>query len=459
MIVNFYSDFSYATEYQRTTYSQSERFNLDRVGVIVLAGGQGERLKPLTLNRCKPAISFGGRYSLIDVPISHSLNSGLKNIYVIGQYLAYTLQKHLFQTYSHRGIDVKTIQMIVPEEREGEKVWYKGTADAIRQNLTYFEELDVDYFLILSGDQLYNIDFRDMIDFGRTSNADMVIAAQPVTAKDAKRMGLLQIDHESLILTNFHEKPQEEEILKKYYTDNESLIRMGYQPHQEKNYLGSMGIYFFKRDALFKLLLKDPREDFGKHLITTQMNESSIRTYLYGGYWEDIGTIESYYSANLALTEIGDDSLRGLKCYDESQLIYTRPYYLPGAKFVNTQVHTSLICEGSIIEASEIKHSIIGVRSTIKEGSVIRDSIIIGNEYYERPAVVSKEKIPNPGIGSHCLIQKTIIDENVTIGNNVKLVNQQNHINYESPDQPKIYVKDGIIVIPRGTVIPDGFTF
>ncbi|MCB1180566.1 MAG: NTP transferase domain-containing protein [Chlamydiia bacterium] len=460
MIVNFSSESFLDEIYPISCLEKTDRFNLDRVAVIVLAGGQGTRLKPLTNARCKPAISFGGRYSLIDIPISHSLNSGLKKIYVVGQYLATSLQKHLYETYLHHGIESKQIQMIIPEEREGTRIWYKGTADAIRQNMDYFAEIDADYFLILSGDQLYNIDFREMINFGRKNGADMIIAAQPVNKKDAKRMGLLKIDHDTLRLNDFYEKPQDDSILEKYYTDDDSLLRMGYEPHQNRNYLGSMGIYLFKRQSLFNLLMNDPRADFGNHLITTQMKEGEVRAYLYGGYWEDIGTIDSYYHANLALTRHADDTKRGLKCYDESQLIFTCPYNLPGAKIRGTNVTQSILCEGAIIEADEVTHSIIGIRSTIGPRTVIRDSILMGNEYYDRPPYPTGEHPPKPGIGHDCFIQKTIIDENVTIGNRVKLINKQHLYEYESsPGEPKLYVKDGVMIVPRGSFLPDDYIF
>jgi len=430
----------------------SDGYSLDRVASIVLAGGQGVRLFPLTATRCKPTISFGGRYNLIDVPISHSINSGIKQIFIIGQYLAYTLQKHLFQTYLNYGVNPGQIQLLIPEEREEGKIWYKGTADAIRQNLHYLGEMQVDYFLILSGDQLYNIHFQKMFDYARKTDAGMVIATLPVNEKDAKRMGLLKIDEEGR-LSDFFEKPQEKSILNDYYTDDETLQGMGFEVEEGRNYLGSMGIYLFKRQVLIDLLNEDPREDFGKHLITTQMKKGDVRAFLYDGYWEDIGTIDAYYRANLLLTRSSDDNKKGLQCYDEKDMIYTRSYHLPGAKISGTRITNSIICEGTVCDAEEISHSIIGVRSVIKTGTVIRESILMGNEYYE--ALTSE-----PQIGENCQIVKTIIDENVSIGHNVKLINKRNLMEYDSPPgTPKIHVRDGIIVVPRGVSLPDHFSF
>ncbi|MCC5831527.1 MAG: glucose-1-phosphate adenylyltransferase [Chlamydiales bacterium] len=456
MLVNFFSDtISYETEISSHIPSH---VSMDRVAVIILGGGEGKRLAPLTKSRCKPAVSFGGRYSLIDVPISHSLSSGLSKIFVIGQYLAYTLQKHLFQTYLYHGITQNQIQLLVPEEREGKKIWYKGTADAIRQNLEYFSEVSADYFLILSGDQLYNINFKKMIDFAVEVDAGMLIASQPVNRKDAGRMGILKIEHGGSKIINFCEKPKEETVLEQYYTDPFTLNRLGYDGNNGRHYLGSMGIYLFKREVMFDLLREDPRDDFGKHLIKSRLEKGDVHAYLYDGYWEDIGTIESYYNANLALTKEVANRKSGLLCYDERSRIITKRYNLPGVRVSNCRIKESLICEGSIVEGDEVFHSVLGVRTILGKGSVIRDSIVIGNEFYERPPLTRGEESLNPGIGTNCHIERAILDENVTIGDNVTLVNQKGHETYDSPDG-LVVVRDGIIIIPRAARIPDNYVF
>jgi glucose-1-phosphate adenylyltransferase len=415
-------------------------------------------IESLTLSRCKPAISFGGRYSLIDIPISHSLTTGLSKIFVVGQYLAYTLQKHLFQAYLLHGIAQNHIQLLVPEEREGKKVWYNGTADAIRQNITYFSEVPADYFLVLSGDQLYNINFQKMINFGVEVDAGMLIAAQPVNKKEAMRMGVLKIEHGGHRIFDFYEKPQEEAVFERFYTDEFTLDRLGYEGSHNKPYPGSMGIYLFKRQVLFELLQRDSREDFGKHLIQTQMEQKNVHAFLYDGYWEDIGTIEAYYGANLALTRMEDSRKTGLQCYDETELIMTKGYNLPGAKIGHCTLDHAILCEGSIVAADSITHSIVGVRSVIGEGTTIRDSIIMGNEFYERPPMMPGESPLRPRIGKKCQIEKTIVDENVTIGDSVQLVNREGHVDLDTPDG-LVVVRNGIIVIPRGTRIPDNYTF
>ncbi len=444
--------------YKLEEIARSQSTPLDRVCVLVLAGGKGTRLEPLTKTRCKPAISFGGRYSLIDVPISHSLSTGLTTIYVIGQYLSCSLRQHLSQTYWNYGVQHNRIQMLSPEEREGEKNWYRGTADAIRQNLHYLANVSADYFLILSGDQLYNINFRDMIDFGVKQDASLVIAAKPVNKIDAKRMGLLRLAQGSSKLVDFYEKPQSEEILQKFYTDEFSLHCLGFDGSLGRHFLGSMGLYLFKRQALFDLLREDSRDDFGKHLITTEMEKGAVHGYLYDGYWEDIGTIESYYHANLALTKPCHDAKLGLDCYDEKSLIITKSHGLPGAQISNCLLNNVLLCEGSLIEASSISNSVVGVRSVIGAGCKIEDSVLLGNEYYERPPLFSGDRVRAPRIGENTTIKRTIIDENVSIGNNVSLVNKGGHESYTSSDG-KVFVRDGIIIIPRDTYLPNNYTF
>lgn len=428
------------------------RLVLDRVGVIVLGGGEGKRLEPLTKERCKPAISFGGRYTLIDIPLSNSLTTGLSKIFVIGQYLAFSLQKHLQEFYTHNPLNQVQIQLMVPEERDGKKVWYKGTADAIRQNLNYLSEIPVDTFLVLSGDQLYTLDFEKMIRFALECDAEMVLAAQPVTQKNAKRFGLLKLKPGSSEIADFAEKPQEEAILREYTLDERSLAQLGFTDPGERNILGSMGIYLFKRQALFDLLQTDHREDFGKHLIKTQIQRGGVHAFLHTGYWEDIGTIESYYEANLALTAEGE----GLNCYDVHSQIFTKNHNLPAAKILGTRINQSLICEGCLIEAEEITHSVVGVRSMLKKGVLIRDSILLGNEYYASPLPDGRA----PVIGEKSVVVRAILDENVSLGRNVKLLNGARHTHYDSPPgEPALFVRDGIIIVPRGTHLPDGFTF
>jgi glucose-1-phosphate adenylyltransferase len=431
-----------------------ESLPLDRVAVIVLGGGEGKRLHPLTKSRCKPTVPFGGRYALIDIPISHALITGIRKIYVIGQYMSNSLHRYLSKTY--HSLMQKDLHLLLPEERAGERIWYEGTADAVRKNLEFFYELSVDYFLILSGDQLYNINFQKMINFGVESDASMVIAAQPISEKEATRMGLLKLARNSTKLEEFVEKPQEQALLDAFRMDELSLARLGYHGTEGKHHLGSMGIYLFKRQALFDLLMEDSRADFGMHLIGTEMKKGQVHAYLYDGYWEDIGTIDSYYHANLALTK--QKGGKSFNCYDEQNLIITQSYHLPGAKVSNCLTQESLLCEGAIVEATEISNSIIGVRSKVGKGCVIQDSILVGNSYYEKENAATQGKMHTPEIGDNSIIKRAIIDENVTIGKNVLLVNKMNYQNFDHPDE-LLYVRDGIIVVPTKAHIPDHFIF
>lgn len=422
----------------------------EKVASVILSGGQGTRLFPLTLNHCKPAVSFAGRYRLIDIPLSNSINSGIDRIFVLAQYLTSELEHHLSQTYQFDHFNRGSIDFLTPQELpNGEKVWYEGTADSVRKNIETLLKAPVDYFLILSGDQLYNIDFEQVISYTVDQNADLTVLALPVKEAEAKRMGLLKVDEHGKIL-NFYEKPQEQKIL-----DDFELKDTFYKDHQmdPKNgahYLGSMGIYVFKRKVLEELLDIDKREDFGKHLIPTQIERGNSVAFVYQGYWEDIGTIRSFYEANLMLTT----STKGLNTYDERNPIYGRFCHLPGPKIHKTNIENSIICEGAIIEADQIIHSIIGLRVHIKRGTIIKDSIIMGHHYYLRPSHQA-EKLPDKfEIGENCTIEQTIIDEHVQIGNDVRLTNEKNLDTY---DGDGVFIRDGIIVVTTGTIIPDGF--
>lgn len=405
------------------------------VATVILAGGQGSRLHPLTMNHSKPAVSYGGRYRLIDIPISNSINSDFRQIFVIAQYLSGELQHHIGQAYHFDAFNPGSIDVLTPQENEkGIKEWFKGTADAVRKNLPTLLQSSAEYFLILSGDQLYNINFQDMVAFAVTSKAELTIACTPVPENDAYRMGLLQIDSQSRVKT-FVEKPTSLEALKPFAVPGKN------------SYLASMGIYVFKREALIELLEHDKRDDFGYHLIQTAVARKKTSAFTYSGYWEDIGTVASYYEANLLLTH----SNRGLDTYDEHNPIYTRQSFLPGPRIHCTQINQSIICEGSQIYAQEITGSIIGLRSHIGKGSIIRDSVLMGNHFYFPET--SKKPF---GIGKQCLIEKAIIDEQVEIGDHVQLINQQKLEHYEKDG---LFVRDGIIIVPAGTRIPDDFVF
>lgn len=419
------------------------------VASIILGGGEGTRLYPLTLTRCKPAINFGGKYRLIDVPISNSIHVDCYKTFVLTQFFSSSLHHHIFQTYMQGGRASGLIEILTAEQKPTQKSWFQGTADAVRQNIDYLLENPVEYFLILSGDQLYNINFQEMLAFAQSTNADVVVAALPVNAKDATRLGVLKVNHRNFI-TDFYEKPQDKALLQKMRSPNEVIERIGISAASKRNYLGSMGIYLFKRKALVDLLRKDPREDFGKHLIPTQVETGRIAAFLYEGYWEDIGTIETFYQANMALTHPKPQ----FSFYNETRPIFTCRYDLPPAKFTNTQIKQTILCEGAVVEGDELTHSILGPRSVIHKGAIIRDSYIMGNDYYES-IVRDHHRLPlTPYIGENSILSRTIVDKNVTIGKGVQLINKQKLMHY---DGENVFIRDGIIIVPRGTTIPDGF--
>jgi len=421
---------------------------LHKVATIILAGGQGTRLQPLTQTRCKPAVCFGGRYRLIDIPISNSLNAKIERIFIISQYFASSLQQHILETYQLDYFRQTKIQMLCPEETAVRKAWFKGTADAIRQNLEHFEKTPADHFLILSGDQLYNMHLIDMVDFAKKHDADLVIASIPVQEKEAKRMGLLQIDP-SCHVRKFYEKPSDPAILKEYELPAAFVEGHPMAHPDKKHYLGSMGIYIFKKEALFALL-QEEGDDFGKDLIPKQVKKGKTSAYVYQGYWEDIGTIDSYYHANLALTSRHNC----LNIYDESNPIFTHPHNLPSPLFKDTVINNSIISQGAVVEAKEISGSVIGIRIKIKKGTVIRDSILLGSLYNEPqldPCSLGKD---DSSIGENCIIEKAILDEHTSIGNGVQLINKKKLTHY---DGDGIFIRDGIIIVTSGTKIPDGF--
>ena len=404
------------------------------MATIILAGGEGTRLFPLTQNRCKPAVSFGGRYRLIDIPISNSLNSGISHIFVIGQYLASSLSSHVRDTFSLDAIQGGWIEILQPEEVPGEnELLYNGTADCIRKNLKHIKETPSEYFLILSGDQLYNMDLEKLIEFAESQKTDLTIAAFPVTREEAPRLGLMQTN-ERHIITEFAEKPSDDETLDRFVAETGTA---------EKTHLASMGIYVFKREALISILENETGDDFGKDLIPIIQEKGEASAFVYDGYWEDIGTINSYYNANLSLTK--NDF--GLNLYNEQNPIFGKRVHVPCARLIDTTVTESIICQGSIVRAKEVSNSIIGLRSTIDEGTIIRDSIVLGNQSYKVPEILS--------IGKNCHIEKAIIDEHASIGNNVTLINKEGH---ESYDGDGIFIRDGIIIVPGDTTLPDGFS-
>lgn len=419
-----------------------------QVATVILAGGQGTRLYPLTIHHSKPAVSYGGRYRLIDIPISNSINSNFHHIFVIAQYLSNELQHHITQTYHFDTFSPVSIDVLTPQENESkERQWFEGTADAVRKNLEIILKSSAEYFLILSGDQLYNIHFQSMLEFAKDHQADLTIAALPVLEKETSRMGLLKISEDQTVI-EFIEKPQSADILEQYKLKEDFFDGHQMEKPKEPVYLASMGIYIFRRKALETLLKEDLRADFGLHIIDTAVKTKKTSAFVYQGYWEDIGTIASYYDANLVLTGSG----KRLNTYDEQNPIYARPTCLPGPKIEGAKIVQSIICEGSVIEAIEISHSVIGLRSHIGQGTVIRNTVMMGNHFYTTSSSEEKSLEHEFRVGKNCIIEKAIIDEFVQIGDHVKLVNKKGLQEY---DGEGIFIRQGIIIVPSGAHLPD----
>lgn len=425
------------------------RVDMSRVCCVILGGGQGTRLFPLTKRNCKPAILFGGRFRLVDVPLSNALNSHIHKNYIVTQFLSASLHQHIFNSYRNTSHSQGFIEILGAEQKPEKTVWFKGTADAIRQNLEYLVETPADYFLILSGDQLYHMDFQKMVQTAQEKDVDVLVATLPVNRKDARRMGIMKVNEDQSII-DFYEKPQDDDTIDRFTTPDSALEKLGLPAGSDRNLLGSMGIYLFKRSCLIKLLLEDMRDDFGKHLIPTKVKAGSIAAFVHDGYWEDIGTIESFYEANIALTRKEPP----FNLYDEAYPIATSHSCLPGTRLFNTMVTNSIVCEGSIIEADLVANSILGQRSIVKKGTTIEDSYVMGNDFYHLPHHDSHGLPERLVIEEDCTIKRAIIDKNVFIGRGAKLINKNALREY---DGPGIFIRDGIIVVQRGATIPPGF--
>ncbi len=408
---------------------------------IILAGGQGTRLFPLTAMRCKPDVSFGGRYRLINIPISNSINSGIDQIFVISQYFSSQLNYHISQTFSFHPLFSHPIHFLYPEEKKDGSVLYNGTADAIRKNIDLFKTLSIEYFVILSGDQLYSMDLQAMLEFTVKQDAELCIASLPIDEQNAMRMGIMQVDCDHTI-KDFYEKPKEKAILNKFCLSSESF--------KEKTYLASMGIYIFKKSKLIELLETHSGLDFGKDIIPYQIKTGKKScAYTFNGYWEDIGTVDSFFKANLALIS----GNLGLDLYNDNKPIYAQPNHFPSARIESTVVEKSIICEGSIVEASKIKNSMIGPRIRIGKGCEIENCVFLGNPV---STPVYQWSLMTKTIGEHSHLKGVILDEYAQIGNHVELIN---HKNLEHYDGDGIFIRDKIIIISSGTKIPDGYKF
>ena len=413
---------------------------------VILGGGRGTRLFPLTDHRSKPAVPVGGKYRLVDIPISNCLNSEIRRIYVLTQFNSASLNRHIKNTYNFDVFSSGFVDILAAEQTPENTGWFQGTADAVRQSLHHMENHEHEHVLILSGDQLYQMDYQKMMQRHKEKGADLTVATIPVSAKDATGFGIMKTNSE-VTIESFVEKPSEDELGKWKSEVPEQYKAEG------KEYLASMGIYIFNSDVLKKLFADNPdATDFGKELIPKCVEgDQKVCSYEFGGYWTDIGTIESFFEANLALA----DTIPDFNLYDNQNFIYTRARLLPASKLMGTTLEHALMAEGCIIEASRIVRSVVGIRSRIGKGTTIENSIIMGNDIFQDRSVIENatpEK-PSMGIGQRCYISNCIIDRNVAIGNDVRIVGGD-HL--EDGDHKYHYVRDGIIIVKKKTVIPDG---
>jgi glucose-1-phosphate adenylyltransferase len=424
-----------------------------KVLAIILGGGAGTRLYPLTKLRAKPAVPVAGKYRLIDIPVSNCINSEIFKIYVLTQFNSASLNRHIARTYNFSGFSEGFVEVLAAQQTPENPNWFQGTADAVRQYIWLLQDWDADEYLILSGDHLYRMDYRLFIQRHRETNADITLSVIPIDNRRASDFGLMKIDAAGRVI-DFSEKPKGE-ALDKMRVDT-TVLGLTKEQAEQQPYIASMGIYVFKKDVLIKLLKESlERTDFGKEIIPDAAKDYNVQAYLFNDYWEDIGTIEAFYDANLALTQ---QPLPPFSFYDEEAPIYTRPRYLPPSKLLECQITESIIGEGCILKNCRIQHSVLGVRSRIESGCIIEESLLMGADYYqasvERQCSLEKGDIP-VGIGTDSIIRRAIIDKNARIGHDVKIINKDNVQEAERESQG-FYIRSGIVVVLKNAVIPDG---
>jgi glucose-1-phosphate adenylyltransferase len=411
---------------------------------IILGGGRGTRLFPLTHLRSKPAVPIGGQYRLIDVPISNCLHAELKRIFVLTQFNSASLNRHVAQTYRLDSFSGGFVEVLAAEQTPDNADWFQGTADAVRQAVRHFAGLDADYYLILAGDHLYRMDFCAMIDTHIETGADITIAAQPVTPADATGMGILRFDREGQIV-GFEEKP-----------DSDRLAALGrsvpsasaFAPNMSgKPFVASMGMYVFSRNVLLDILTK-PGIDFGKEIIPAALSTHRVHAYLFRGYWADVGTIASFYDANIMLTQ--EDT--PFSFFHPHFPIYTHQRFLPGSRFIVCRVDSAIVCDGCSLESCTVRTSVVGIRTMIRRGATITRSVLLGADVYEDPA--DGRRVGEPlGIGRDVVLDRVVVDKNARIGDGARLTNAQG---IECADGEGYYIRDGIIIVPKAATIPSG---
>ncbi len=418
---------------------------LQRTLAIIMGGGAGTRLFPLTKDRAKPAVPIGGKYRIVDIPISNCLNSGLRSIYVLTQFNSMSLHRHIQASYKFDNFSRSFVDILAAQQTPAGSQWYQGTADAVRQNMRYFLERPYDYYLILSGDQLYRMDFRALLHQHIRSGADITLATKPVTRRYVSEFGIMQSGVDRRI-TGFIEKPGDESALQEMKMSRE-LLRAIDSNEEEELFQASMGIYVFNRNVLIESLTSD-LFDFGKHIIPSSIKDRHVSAFIFKGYWEDIGTIRAFYEANLDLTDVVPD----YSFFEPESPIYTHPRFLPGSKINGATLRQAIISDGCIISDAHLERCVVGIRSVIRSGATIRNSIVMGADYLELGQSDSSQ--PPIGVGRNCVIDRAIVDKNARIADGVVITPEGKPPNF---DADNYFIRDGIVVIPKNAVIPAGF--
>ena len=416
---------------------------------VILGGGQGTRLFPLTKERAKPAVPLAGKYRLVDIPISNCINSGLKRVYLLTQFNSASLHRHVTASFKFDHFSYGFVEILAAEQTLTDTSWYQGTADAVRKNLIHLLNHEFDYLLILSGDQLYRMDFRQILTQHVEKKADLTVATIPVRRREIASLGIMQMD-EDLQIQRFVEKPRETEVQDSLRLDRKLYGQLGIQSDEEL-FLASMGIYVFDREVLVELLDND-YTDFGKHIIPGAIRTHRVYSHVFQGYWEDIGTIRSFFEANLELTSV----LPRFNFFDMTAPIYTRPRFLPSCKVNGATVEHSLIADGCIINSARIRHSLVGLRSVVGEGSDLYRTVVMGSDFYEHAVSIAQNEAaghPRIGIGRNTRIENAIIDKNSRIGDNCVISPAGKPAEV---DHPLYYIRDGVLIIPKSGCIPHG---
>ena len=423
--------------------------NTSNVLSVIMGGGAGTRLFPLTKERAKPAVPLAGKYRLVDIPISNCINSNLKRIYILTQFNSASLHRHIAQSYIFDQFSGGFVEILAAEQTLTDTSWYQGTADAVRKNLLHFLNHDFEYMVILSGDQLYRMDFRRIIAQHAETSADVTIATIPVARTEAQGLGIMEINEERRI-TRFVEKPKDPDVLDSLRLNREFYNTLGVEGEDEY-YLASMGIYVFNREVLVRLL-DNTLTDFGRDIIPSAIASFNVFSYIFQGYWEDVGTIRSFFDANLDVTS----ELPRFNFFDMSAPIFSRPRWLPGSKINGAHINHAIISDGCIINHANISHSIIGIRSIVGAGSDLNRVVLLGGDYYESHASILDNEVmgrPRIGVGQNTRIENAIIDKNARIGDNVAITPAGKP---DCMDHPLYYVRDGIIIVPKNGIIPHG---